>query len=112
MDVCKTSEREALVGDTILHAEDRLLMYACSAQPLQGQKRVLGFHGKQDRIVGAKGDFGWIGDAGKRRTSCLFRGAQHQPVGLNNAPRAIPETSCPERAHAAATVPPIVLRHK
>ena len=47
----KPPQRHPLVGDAVLHAEDRLLRDAGRAQPLQRRQRVLRLHGQQDRVV-------------------------------------------------------------
>ena len=44
-------QRHPLVGDRVLHAEDRLVGHAGRAQPLQRRRRVLGLHRQQDRVV-------------------------------------------------------------
>ena len=106
----KPAQRQSLVGDAVLHAEDRLAGHPGGPQSLQRGHRVLGLHGQQDHVVRADADLGGVGEAGKVRARRPLRGPQQQPARPDRLELGAPgdaDDGWPASASAAATVPPI-----
>lgn len=65
----EAAEHKALVGNAVLHTEDRLLSHTRRAQSLERGERVLRLHRQQDRVIRADFDLCRISEA--RRSSCI-----------------------------------------